>query len=294
MSETPVEVYTVRLERALHYLDSHMADELDIDRLADLSCFSRFHFQRVFAGVMGETPGRYLRRIRLESARRMIVERPARSLTDIAFACGFTSSTLFARMFKAEFRCSPRDIKKVSLSAFTAAVASAAAGGWGPVSMPPGVEGGVRVERHAALRIAFIRCTGYGPGIGLAYRRLFRGLREAGSLSGQTRSLGLSFDDPDITDHQKCRYYAGVSLAPDSPVPPGVSTMAVPAGKRAVLRFHGSMNQIDAAVDWLFSAWLPGSGQFPDNLPLHQFILKNPFRDGGNHFELDICLPLVD
>jgi AraC family transcriptional regulator len=297
MNEARNHDYMTRLERALHFLDTHTGAELDMDRLADLVCFSRFHFQRVFAGVVGEAPGAYLRRIRLDNARRMIMERPARSLTEIAFECGFTSSTLFSRMFKTEFHCSPRDIKKMATLVFDDS--SRLAKGQTreeskQAQMPSCLSGEMRVIWQEAEYIAFIRCTGYGPSLGIAYFRLFNSLHQNGLLDGRTRTVGISFDDPSITERKKCRYYAAATLPLHCPEPRGLSTMILPAGKKAMVRFCGELERLDEAINWIFSSWLPCSGYFPADIPLHQFIHKNPFRDGGDQYELDIALPLLD
>ena len=96
----PTEEYRQRLERALSWLDAHFSEELNIDQLADLACFSRYHFQRVFTGFVGEPSGAYLRRLRLETARKWISEQPGRSLTDIAFSC-------FIFFYMVNLKCTP-------------------------------------------------------------------------------------------------------------------------------------------------------------------------------------------
>ncbi len=283
----PTEEYRQRLERALSWLDAHFSEELNIDQLADLACFSRYHFQRVFTGFVGEPSGAYLRRLRLETARKWISEQPGRSLTDIAFSCGFTSSTLFSRYFKKEFHCSPRAIKKVAALTQREARQRFAA----ELPMPPYLQDGVRVEVRGTTRLVYIRCTDYGPSIGLAYGKLFRTLAKAGLLTKATRAIGLSFDDPHITDRKKCRYYAGVTLEPSQLAPPGFSTLELEGGKFGAVIFSGKLAQIDSAIAWLYSTWLPGSGFLPGESPLQQIILKRPLQ-GNSNYEIELCLPL--
>ena len=60
--------YGGRLERVLAYLADNLDRELDLDRLADVACFSPFHFHRIFHALQGETVAESVRRMRLHRA----------------------------------------------------------------------------------------------------------------------------------------------------------------------------------------------------------------------------------
>ena len=47
----------------------------------------------------------------LQAAARRLGEKPARRITDTAFACGFNSSQYFAKLFRQQFGCAPRDYR---------------------------------------------------------------------------------------------------------------------------------------------------------------------------------------
>lgn len=61
--------------------------------------------------LTNESPLRFLNRARLESAARLLRAEPDRSVTDIAFACGFASSQYFANQFRRRFRSTPSDFR---------------------------------------------------------------------------------------------------------------------------------------------------------------------------------------
>lgn len=67
------------------------------------SCFSRHCRQ-----LTNRTPIEHLTHCRLELAARLLRSQPERSVTDIAFACGFQSSQYFATVFARDRGCSPR------------------------------------------------------------------------------------------------------------------------------------------------------------------------------------------
>ncbi|MEO2048571.1 MAG: AraC family transcriptional regulator [Pirellulales bacterium] len=65
------------------------------------------------------TPAHYLVRCRLEVAADWLVHHPTKSVTTIAFACGFASSQYFATVFRHHYGCTPRDFRAESLESLT-------------------------------------------------------------------------------------------------------------------------------------------------------------------------------
>ncbi|MOA52885.1 HTH-type transcriptional activator RhaS [compost metagenome] len=59
----------------------------------------------------GNTPQRYLNRLRLLQARQMLRQDETR-ITDIAYQCGFGDSNHFSTLFKREFGYSPRTLRQ--------------------------------------------------------------------------------------------------------------------------------------------------------------------------------------
>lgn len=67
---------------------------------------STFHFLRLLAAATGEPPRRYLVRLRLSEARRLLEAGDA-SPTEIAYRCGFSSATHLAAALRRELGTSP-------------------------------------------------------------------------------------------------------------------------------------------------------------------------------------------
>ncbi|MEE9935491.1 MAG: AraC family transcriptional regulator [Deltaproteobacteria bacterium] len=95
------------LNRMTAYLRDHFAEGLNLTDLARLAGFSKFHFHRIFKARYGETPGDYLKRIRLEQAACKLLGNGNASITDIAYECGFSSSQHFAKSFKEHYGVPP-------------------------------------------------------------------------------------------------------------------------------------------------------------------------------------------
>jgi transcriptional regulator GlxA family with amidase domain len=64
------------------------------------------HFTRVFTEEVGETPGRFVERVRLEAARRAL-ESTTDTLEVIASGCGFGSAETLRRAFHRRLSVAP-------------------------------------------------------------------------------------------------------------------------------------------------------------------------------------------
>jgi AraC family transcriptional regulator len=101
------EEYIARINRVLDYIENHIGEELRLDQLARVANFSPYHFHRIFRSLVGEPLSRFIQRVRLERAANKLAEQPRLTVTEIAFACGFASSSSFARSFRDFFAMSP-------------------------------------------------------------------------------------------------------------------------------------------------------------------------------------------
>lgn len=98
--------YISRINRVLDYIESHLANSLTLDELANVAKFSKFHFHRIFSSFIGETVFEFIQRIRLERAADMLKTAPNKSITEICYDCGFINQSSFAKIFKKHFRVS--------------------------------------------------------------------------------------------------------------------------------------------------------------------------------------------
>jgi len=96
-----------RAVEAALWLDENASETIDLQRTAAAVGLSAFHFLRLFRGVLGVTPHQYLVRARLRHAARLLADEE-RSISDIAFDCGFGDLSNFVRTFHRAAGVSPR------------------------------------------------------------------------------------------------------------------------------------------------------------------------------------------
>ena len=289
--------YAQRMNRVLDYLDAHLAEPLDLDRLADVTNFSRFHFHRVFAAWLGETVGSYVRRRRLEVAAMRLDADPGLAILEVAVLVGFGSAEAFARAFKDQFRLPPsvwRDQAPARRQAWLAQLASQRAqlrngdqidGNGDQVSTGVAGQNGdshhpvqrfamqVNVTHFSPVRNAYSRHHGpYGPTIGNFWREQFLPWAAANDL-GDRVCYRIGHDDPSLTAAEKCRYDACCEVPDGFTGGAKANLTTLPGGRYAVAQFKGSSANIGEAWSELFRIWLPTSGYVCDERPCFERYL---------------------
>jgi AraC-like DNA-binding protein len=103
-------------QRVMQYVQTHLAEaDLTIERIArDMNCSKRY-LHLVFEDEECSLERRIwaTRLERSEKALRVATDQQ-RSISEIAFSCGFASSAHFCRMFKAQFGLPPSEYRKHS------------------------------------------------------------------------------------------------------------------------------------------------------------------------------------
>jgi transcriptional regulator GlxA family with amidase domain len=94
------------LRELQHWIAEHPDYDLTVDAMAARVQLSPRQFARTFAAETGVTPGKYVDRIRLEAARRMLEDTRA-PLTTVARACGYGTTESLRRAFLRALHLSP-------------------------------------------------------------------------------------------------------------------------------------------------------------------------------------------
>jgi transcriptional regulator GlxA family with amidase domain len=87
------------MRRIREYVEAHLGDSMDLATLAAVAGLSIHHFARGFKQSTGLTPHHYLTQKRVERAQDMLAH-SALSLSEIAYAVGFSDQSHLARHFR--------------------------------------------------------------------------------------------------------------------------------------------------------------------------------------------------
>jgi len=99
------------VELFLAALPQHLEDPWTVPEMARHCGLGISAFEDYCCRITNQTPAKYLTHCRVEAAREMLASRPALSITDVAFSCGFQSSQYLATVFRQKLGQSPRTFR---------------------------------------------------------------------------------------------------------------------------------------------------------------------------------------
>jgi len=310
--------YLARFNCVVDYIDSHLADTLDLQTLAALAHFSPWHFHRLFHAVMGETLAQRVRRRRLEVAASLLLSSPPPPVQAVALDCGFGAAEVFTRTFKSHFGVTPSawrlgahqrwaSERRVQLRKIHQAFRNRHQAGEGTAdkddrdrltdSRPKARVASVKVELRMipTMHVAYMRQIGpYGdPRIGRLWGRFTRWAVQNRLRDGKRLFIGVSHDSADIAMPDKCRYDTCAEVDPSFVPHRDVGTQDIRGGLYGCTRYTGSSDDIYDAWLGLYARWLPDSGYQPDDRPCIEVYGTDVVVDPVTGcFTCDLCLPV--
>jgi AraC family transcriptional regulator len=88
-----------QLQRAIDYIKSHLHENLQLAKIAEVTGFSTTYFCTLFRQSVGVTPHQYVLQQRIERAK-LLLQQSQLELADIAIQCGFANQSHFTRHFR--------------------------------------------------------------------------------------------------------------------------------------------------------------------------------------------------
>jgi AraC family transcriptional regulator len=280
MKPDTVNSYQERISQVLTHIQQNLDGSLTLEELAEVACFSPFHFHRVFRGMVGEAVAEH--GLRLERAARQL-RRTESAVLEIALEAGYETHESFTRAFADMFGMPPSEFRKDREASLEARLPAGA----------PSHASGFRVRRLDAMRVAFVRHVGPYNEVGKAWSKLYPWAARQGLLGPGTRVVGISHDDPDITPPDKLRYDA--ALIVNRPVARAgeIGVIEIPAAEYATAIHTGPYSCLSDSYAELAGKWLPGAGRELRSAPAIEFYLDSPQTVPADELRTEICLPLV-
>ena len=288
MSDNNSREYKRRICRAIDFINQNLASNPSVAEIARAAPFSKYHFQRLFRALVGESVAEFTRRIRLETAARRLRFRPNDEITTLAFDLGFSSSQNFAKAFKKHFRVSASEYRELHQND------TATQSDESNVSIQSATNLDVVVQDIVSFRVVYRRVFGSydDPEVNSAFQDVVRWAKPRG-LDVFERYLGIPWDDSDVTADDRCRFDASLHVDDDARLDGGINWQTIPAGKYAVYDCEITEHDFDRPWTELMRNWLPTSGYQPDDRPR----FERYYTDGTEHpegrWKLGIWLPVM-
>ena len=99
---------TIAVQKMQDYIDQHLYEKITLNDLGQVASFSPWYAIRLFRELTGNTPGDYIRRLRLSRSALKLRDEKVKIL-DLAYELGYGSVDGYQRAFLREFDCNPKE-----------------------------------------------------------------------------------------------------------------------------------------------------------------------------------------
>lgn len=103
-----------QLNQAMRYIEEHLEDEIDFQKVAQLAGCSEYHFRRMFSFLSGKSLGEYIRHRRLSQAA-LELQHSELKVIELALKYGYESPDSFARAFQALHGLTPSEARQAGV-----------------------------------------------------------------------------------------------------------------------------------------------------------------------------------
>lgn len=325
------EEYIRRINKVQDYIEQHIDRSLSIEELSNAAGFSKYHFSRIFQGILHEPLAHYVNRIRMEKALFLLAHRTDKNMTEIAYAFGLSSSAVFSRAFKNYYELSPREYRnqyskncKASflLSEYNKSTekkewagkpankpankpADGSAGK--PADKPRGkpaantfpVSGQIIIENLKEKEAAYVRHTGTYETLAKEYAGMIQTLFEHAMkqqllIDGKNWVLAMYHDNPEFGKESQFRTSLCLTVPEGYQIQEDgiLGRMKLEGGLYAVGHFRIQKDQYGDAWNYMYQEWISGSGFVPRDYNPFEVYRNITSSDDNQIHEVDIYVPI--
>jgi DNA gyrase inhibitor len=277
------EEYLKRVNVVVDYINNHLDEELDLQKLAEMSNLSTYHFHRIMKAFLGETLGAYIIRVRLETAVRLLryTDLP---VEQIAYSVGYEMPSSLSKSFKQFYDITPLEYRNNKNFVIMK-----------PVQLNPDLNlKSPKVIDIETKKAIYIRLTGAYSELDFcgAWGKLWAYVKENKLFSAGIEHISIYHDDPKVTNSEKLR--TDVCLVLPKPAEPKgeIGVKEIAGGKYAVFLYQGPYTNLGIVYDTIFAKWLPDCGYELRNAPLYEKYINDPSRTEEAKLKTEIYIPL--
>ncbi|WP_019639817.1 AraC family transcriptional regulator [Paenibacillus fonticola] len=297
--------YKERIDRVVKYIEDNSNQKLNLDILAGVSNFSKYHFTRIFTSIVGVTPVAFVNRERLQKAVYLLVE-TNKTILEISNQCGFESVSTFNALFKKHYSKTPSDVRNNlrKNSNFSLHLSNKQEELFSLQDYNRKKENGllkrawenmITIKQLPEHEVAYVRHVGSYLDTHVAWDKLGRWASQQGLTSENQHFIGISLDDGNLVDEFACRYDACVTL------PSGfdrqehkmhVEFKTLPGGMYALYSYYDTIDRFVLTYQNVFGLWLPNSEYDADDRSCLEFCLNDPAKDQEGKCKVDLYIPI--
>lgn len=283
--------YIKIIQASIDYIEGNIKSKISLDALSKEANFSKFHFDRLFTALIGESPIEYARKRKLSLAACELVETDKKS-TDIGFEFGFASPETFTRAFKKAFGVTPGDYRKsqhqISLYDKVDVVKNAISKLSDDKFSEP------KIIRKEKFNVIGMEClidmeeAMKERHIQQLWDVFIKEKAKIESCAVKDAMMGICMDS---SYPNKFSYTVCMEVQNVKDIPLGMSLKTIPSLDYAVFTHKGPLDKLSDTYDLIYRMWLPLSGYALCSEVADIELYDSRFTMDNNN-EIDIYLPI--
>ncbi len=284
--EDTIQEHYKRISKVLSYIECKLYKQFTLVELADISNFGKRHFQRIMKAHLNEPIGAYITKKRIETAAKLIMY-SKEQLSDIAYKMGYSEIASFSKSFKKYFGVSPNEFRKETIECYNQLILKQS-------KKSKAMELKEKIVNLDKKKVIFCQKVGYyNSQMPKEAWDILMNFVEKQQLSiDNAEFFGINHDDAEITESEKCRYDACITINTDLKPEGQIGVKEIPGGKYAVFPYIGPYENLDEVYNAIFGNWFAKSGVELAETPILERYLNDPKETKPEDLLTEIYVPL--
>ncbi len=272
------------MNKIVQFIEHNLDSEIDCNKLAEIACYSRFHFHRLFYSYVGEGVYAYRKRLLLERSIKHLLYSDD-SIIDIAYKCGYGNQASFNKAIRKQFSFTPSQVRKQMVSVDTNRVKLIRKR---CVDMKP------EIIKFEETNVISARAYGaYARAAPEAWSQVMKFAYSNRLMKKGVRMFGISHDDPNVTEPENIRYDACIDIEANIAKEVNLRKLTVSGGKYAKFLHKGAYENFQETYAFIFNEWLPeNSHKLRDEPCFEIYLNKDPGRTKPENLKTEIYIPI--
>lgn len=281
------------IQSVIDYIEENMNEALDLDSIAVVTGYSKYHLCRMFASCTGYSIHEYVKRRRLTEAARRLVLTDDR-IIDISIEYGYSNQQSFTNGFESVFGEAPAKYRKNKT--------------FSPVQLKLCVSPlktlqgdhimNIRTEKNQKFTLVGFEgntATGFQV-IGKCWGQLHDRKGEIMNRTDMDFLVGINdysnYEEPE-TGLKSFMYYAGAEVFSVGKIPEGMIVKELPATDYVVFTYKGNcQDSMEPVADYIYKQWFPQSSCVRNENAQYDFVCYGESIDEEGKSTIEYWVPV--
>ncbi|OPJ64785.1 AraC family transcriptional regulator [Clostridium oryzae] len=279
----------------IEYIEEHITEEINLDRLAVATGYSQYHLHRMFSGIVGFPLHHYIKRRQLTEAAKSLIF-TENQIIQIALDAGYESQQAFSLAFKNMYKLTPQKFRLKHQ--------------FHPIQLKFEVSGiltnlkGDRIMDIEMIEKEEITLVGFKANTKKGFfviPRLWHKLHKEKSRIKNRVDLDYVVGINDYSNESILKekyptfeYYAAVEVSKPEEIASDMSVLTLAAGKYVVFIYHGkAKDSMQPVMDYIYKEWFPQSNCQLNDKARVDFIRYGEKTDEKGNNKIEVWVPII-